>query len=51
VSVRSYIMGGGEPDIVHRFLVARKTGWLRVSSAPPETGPLYPVPHHPLFKT
>jgi len=23
-------MGGGEPDIEDRFLVARKTGWLRV---------------------
>jgi len=23
-------MGGGEPDIVDRFLVTRKTGWLRV---------------------
>ena len=25
-------MGGGEPDIEDRFLVARKTGWLRALS-------------------
>ena len=32
MSVRSYIMGGGGPDIEDWFLVAWKTSWMRVLS-------------------